>query len=71
MKPIKFEFRSKFNDKIEYVCCPQGEVGAVTRYTNFTVYMYINNQFKKRYENIYAGGYFALNQQIDVLFNNF
>lgn len=70
-KPINFNYRSKFNDKVEFVCCPLGDVGSITKYTNFTVYLYINNVFKKRYENIFAGGFFALNQQIDILFKNF
>lgn len=71
MDAIKFNLRSKFNDKIEYICCPQNTIGAVNSYTNFTVYLYINNQYRKRYENVLASGYFDLNKQINQLYNNF
>lgn len=71
MEPVIFNYRSKFNDHIQYVCVPQCVLGVVDKVHNFTVYMYVNNEYKRSYTNLMATSYVHLNQQLNQLFENF
>lgn len=71
MENIEFNFIGKFGDKIKYICEKKSSYGRVTRVIRYDVHMFINNYYKKTYDNVYTYSYTDLNKQINILFNNF
>lgn len=71
MEHIEFNFIGKFGDKIKFICELESSFGRITRVSRYNVHMFINNCFKKTYDNVYSYSYTDLNKQINILFNNF
>lgn len=71
MEYIEFNFIGKFGDKIQFICELVQTYGRITRIYKYNVHMYINNYYKKSYDNVYTYSYSDLNKQINILYDNF